>query len=94
MNFFQALKKGIEGVLQGKILRVATVKTKNGDRVKIEVGIPELFIKFDQMVPERLIPDCIEGREVRLVPNLKLGEWSKCELDFQIKEIVDSEEFS
>jgi hypothetical protein len=87
MNFFESLLNGVKGVLQGRIMRVATIRTKNGDRVKIQVGIPDLMINFETLVPERFVPDCAEGKEVHFVPGIRLGEWGRPTLDLQIKNI-------
>lgn len=86
MNLFNALKKGVEGVLEGRVLKVTTFRGKDGkkDTVKATVGIPDLFINFDVFIPEKFVPDVIEDCEIQLLPEIKIGKWNSPELSFSV----------
>lgn len=98
MNLFKSLLKGVQGVLQGKVLKVETKRSKKKEGEEKEyviatVGIPDLFINFDLFIPEQFIPDCLEGRSIQLLPNIKVGSWNKPELDLSIAGFEDEGEF-
>jgi len=90
MNFFQSLLNGVQGLLQGKILRVRTQKSKKSgkDYVKATVGVPELMIKFDVFIPERFVPDAIEGKEIQLYPDLQVNGFNDAELKLEVEKII------
>lgn len=90
MNFFQSLLNGVQGLLQGKILRVRTQNAKKTGKpfVKATVGVPELMIKFDVLIPERFVPDALEGKEIQLYPNLKIGQYDAPQVEFEVERII------
>lgn len=90
MNFFQSLLNGVQGLLQGKILRVKTQTSKKSGKpyVKATVGIPELMLKFDVFIPERFVPDCIEGKEIQLYPDLQVNGFQDAELKLEVEKII------
>ncbi|PKL43351.1 MAG: hypothetical protein CVV41_09840 [Candidatus Riflebacteria bacterium HGW-Riflebacteria-1] len=94
MNFFEALARGVKGVLQGQILRVTTRKHEDKEYVKATIGIPGLFINFDVNIPEKLIPDALEGREIQLSPTLKIGKYNAPEISFYVEKIISSDDES
>lgn len=80
MNLFKALEKGVKGVLQGVIMSIRTKKIGDSDKVLIQVGVPDLMINFETIVPEKFVPDCFEGQSVQFEPAIIIGKWSKPEL--------------
>lgn len=90
MNLFKALITGVQGVLEGQVLTVTTFRGKDGkkDTVKATVGIPALFINFDIFVPEKYVPDVLEGVQIQLLPELKIGKWNSPELGFKIAKVL------
>jgi len=91
MNLFKALFNGVQGVLEGKILKVQTFRQKEEgkkDSVKVTVGIPDLFINFDVFIPERFVPDAVEGMEIQLLPVIKVEKWNKPEIGFEVVKIL------
>lgn len=86
-NLFKALKDGVEGVLEGVILNVRSVRKENRVNVFATVGFPGLFLNFDVFVPERLVPDVVEGRQIQLLPEIKLGAFNRPELKFEVQRI-------
>ena len=90
-NFFKALAEGVQGVLQGKILSVKTKRFQKDGKEKVltfaRIGLPGMYINFEMIIPEQFVPNCVENKEIHLLPRLRLGKWDKCELDFDIKGI-------
>lgn len=89
MNLFNALFKGVQGVLEGKVIKVTTFRGRDGkrDTVKATVGIPELFINFDVFIPEKYVPDVMEGCEIQLSPEIKVGKYNAPEIGFTVEKV-------
>ena len=90
MNLLKALSEGVKGVLEGTVASVETrnIKCKDGQVrtfVEARVGIPHLCMTFKVKVPEQFIPDCLEGKNVQILPVIKLGDFEKPVLDMVIK---------
>lgn len=92
MNFFESLSRGVRGLLQGRILKVTTRRYQDKEYVQATVGIPDLFINFDVNIPEKFIPDCLEGMEIQLLPTLRIGKFNKPELILSVENIVEPED--
>lgn len=87
MKFFEALKNGVEGVLQGKVMSVRTIRKEGRVNVFATVGVPEMCLNFDIFVPERFVPDVLEGVQVELAPELKVGQFNRPEIKFELQRV-------
>lgn len=89
MNLFNALKDGLEGVLEGKIISFRTKRiNKNGSEMvftQARVGIPGLCLTFSVNIPEEFVPNLAENKEILLAPEIKVGDFEKPVLNLKVK---------
>jgi hypothetical protein len=90
-QFFKELEKGVKGVLQGKILSFRTIRKDDRVYTKATIGIAGLYLNFDTNIPEQFVPDCVEGAEIHLLPKLRIGQWNKPEIAFDVDSILPKE---